>query len=117
MTLCQRAKWHKGLDFAGKLCHYKGMEKEILLTEPELWAALDTLYTEGLTQLPYAEDGDLAERAFAIFDQIPDIDYQPAEVTYDVFRYLQDFAADCMVAGAGLLTETEREAVEAFIAE
>jgi hypothetical protein len=93
------------------------MEKEILFTEPELWAALNCLFTEGLAQLPYAEDGDLAERAFDAFDQVPDIDYKPTEVPLDLFRFLQNFAADCLGIGAGLLTATEREAVEAFIEE
>lgn len=93
------------------------MEKEILLLESDLWGALNCIFVQGLGTLPYPEDDNLAETAFDIFDQVPDIDFQPTEIPLDVFRFLQQFAQECLNISAFLLSEDEREKVEAFIAE
>ena len=113
----QLAKCPKGVDFCRKVCEIRCMEKEILLLEPELWTALHIIYTEGLAELPYADDTKLAEQAFDIFAQVPTIDYQPAEVPLDVFRFLQQFAEECYAVFADLLSAEEQERVSAFIAE
>jgi hypothetical protein len=48
---------------------------------------------------------------------VPAIDYQPAEIPLDAFRYLQQFAEECYAVFADLLSVDEQERVSAFIAE
>lgn len=95
----------------------KKTNTEILFLDRPLWDALNVIYTEGLVELPYAEDSKLAEQAFDIFAQVPTIDFQPAEIPLDAFRYLQQFAEECIAVFADLLSADEQEIVSAFIAE
>jgi hypothetical protein len=93
------------------------MKTEILFLDRPLWMALHVIYTEGLAELPYADNTELAEQAFDLFAQVPTIDYQPAEIPLDAFRYLQQFAEECYAVFADLLSVDEQERVSAFIAE
>jgi hypothetical protein len=93
------------------------MKTEILFLDRPLWDALNVIYTEGLSQLPYAEDTVLAEQAFDIFAQVPTIDFQPAEVALDLFLYLQQFAEECYAVFHDMLSADEQERVSAFITE
>ena len=88
---------------------------EIIYTTPETWALLVLLYNEGNAVLDYPDDEELAQRAFDAFDQIPDIDYQPAEIDEDALTYLREHAERCLTVGRTLLTPDEIEEVELFI--
>lgn len=88
---------------------------EIIYTSPTTWALLELLYNEGNYVLDYPDDEELAQQAFNVFDQLPDIDYQPAEIDEDALTYLREYAERCLNVGRNLLTPDEIDEVELFV--
>jgi hypothetical protein len=95
--------------------HKRKNAVEIIFTPPETWALLELLYNEGNAVLDYPDNEELAQRAFDAFDQIPDIDYAPAEIDEDALTYLREYAERCLEVGRTLLTPDEIEEVESFV--